>query len=127
MSYEFYKVIHLLGIVTLFLTIGGAAFLGLAIGKTTSAEDEKSLRKLLSILHGVAMLIILVAGFGLMARLGMMGGWPTWIYGKIALWLAFGASVGVLKKKPESGRMWIVLAPVLGATAAYLAVAHPGG
>lgn len=91
---------------------------------------HKGLRKGLMIGHGVTLLVIFVAGFGLMARkkigIGSGTGWPGWIFGKIGIWLAFGALAAFIKRK--AGLMphilWIV--PLLGGIAAYLAVVHPG-
>ena len=84
MSYETYKVLHLLGIMLLFACLGGLAILTLRGGED---RDVAPLRKLLTIGHGVSLLVVFVAGFGLMARIGIMKGWPTWIYAKLALWL----------------------------------------
>ena len=74
----------------------------------------------------LALIVILVAGFGLMAKLGMMKGWPTWIYGKLAIWVVLGAAATAVRKLADHGKLWIVLLPVFGAVAAYLAILHPG-
>ncbi|MCA9709469.1 MAG: hypothetical protein KDK70_26750 [Myxococcales bacterium] len=119
---EFYKVLHVLGILLLFATLGGLAVLGLRGGDD---REVGSLRKQLTIGHGVAMLMVFVAGFGMMARLGIMSGWPTWIYIKIALWLVLGAAVALVRRVPEMGRVWLVLLPLVGAAAAWVAFTHP--
>lgn len=123
MSYEAYKVLHLLAILLLFTGLGGLAVNAMRTG----AEDEvRPLRKFLSITHGVALLVIFVAGFGLMARTGLMGGgWPLWIWIKLGVWLALGASVVLVRRKPELGRAWVLVLPLLGAVAVYMAVAKP--
>ena len=59
MSYQFYKLLHLIGVIILFSGIG--AVLATANGTTKN--------KLASIANGVGLLVIFVAGFGLMARL----------------------------------------------------------
>ncbi|MEM6995733.1 MAG: hypothetical protein AAF721_34810 [Myxococcota bacterium] len=128
MSYEFYKVLHLLCILALACGLGGLAVLSL----TSSADDHKGLRKGLMIVHGVALLVIFVAGFGMMARkgigIGAAGdtGWPGWIFGKMGIWLALGGMAAFIKRKADLSwhALWAV--PVLGALAAYLAVVHPG-
>jgi uncharacterized membrane protein SirB2 len=124
MSYEVYKVLHILGILTLLCALGATAILSL----TGKAEDEASTRKLLMALHGVALLVILVAGFGLMARTGIVqgGGWPGWIYGKLGIWLVFGASVAFVRRSGDKAVRWVVLLPLLGGVAAWLAVVKPG-
>lgn len=122
MSTEFYKVLHLLAILVLFMSMGGLAMVTLRDG---TEEDKKRARKPLMILHGVALLVIFVAGFGLMARMGMMGsGWPTWIFGKLGVWLVLGGITALLKK--PLGLAWYLIVPALGAVGAMLAVLKPG-
>ncbi|MEM7151807.1 MAG: hypothetical protein AAF799_03150 [Myxococcota bacterium] len=122
MSYELYKVLHLLGIMVLFACLGGIAILGLRGG---DERDVKPLRKVLTIGHGVSLLVVFVAGFGLMARIGIMSGWPTWIFIKLGLWLVLGAALTLVKRTPEMGRVWLFLLPLVGAAAAWVAVTHP--
>lgn len=123
MSYEFYKVVHLFGILLLFASLGGAAMLALRGG---SPEETGGLRKLLAALHGVALLVIFVAGFGLMARLNMMGSaWPLWIYVKLGVWAVLGGSIALVRRRPQVGRLGYVVLPLIGALAAYMAVTKP--
>ncbi len=69
------------------------------------------------------MFLALVAGFGLMGRLGT--GMQTWITAKIVLWLVVGAYMSVIVRKPDLSKVhWFVLL-VLGATGAYVALYKP--
>ncbi|MCX4243559.1 hypothetical protein [Paraliomyxa miuraensis] len=122
MPTEVYKVLHLLGIMLLFASLGGMAVLGLRGGDD---REVAPVRKLLTIAHGVSLLVVFVAGFGLMARLGIMSGWPTWIYIKLALWLVLGAAVAVVRRTPDLGKVWLWLLPLVGAAAAWVAFTHP--
>lgn len=106
----------------LFASLGGTAVLGLRGG---DEREVGSVRRVLTIGHGVALLVVFVAGFGLMARLGIMSGWPTWIYIKIALWLVLGGAVALVRRTPELGRVWLFLLPLVGAAAAWVAFTHP--
>ncbi len=127
MSPEFYKVLHLCGIFLLFCTLGGLAMLAWQTrGAQAVKEEVIAARKRLVMFHGIALLVIFVAGFGLMAKLGMMKGWPLWIYGKLAIWVLLGASSIMVRKAAEHGKLWVLLLPLVGAVAAYLAVVHPG-
>ncbi len=124
MSYEVYKVLHILGILTLLCALGGTAILSL-LGAT---KDQPGARKLLMAMHGIALVLILVAGFGLMARkgIGHGGGWPGWLYGKLAIWLVFGASIAFVRRAGDKATMWLVILPLLGGVAAWLAINQPG-
>lgn len=118
MDYLSYKFLHLAGVLFLFTALGG-----MAIG---ARHQDAQVRKLGSIVHGLSLLVLLVSGFGLIARLGIgHDGIPMWIWIKLALWLVFGASV-VLIKRWQGGRvtLWLLL-PVIGLVAAYLGLFHP--
>ncbi len=114
MSYEFYKVLHLAGLVTLFTSLGALAFV---------PSDR---RKPLMMLHGISTVVMLVAGFGLLARLGLMGNLGPWVYGKLAIWIVMGASPVVLRRKPEMALTLLLVSIALGALAAGLAIYKPG-
>lgn len=114
MSYEFYKIAHVLGLVTLFASLGALALVG----------PER--RKPFMILHGVAMAVMLVAGFGLLARLGMMGNLGLWVYLKLGIWLILGGWPTLQKKKPALALPLLLATIVLGALAASFAILKPG-
>jgi hypothetical protein len=117
MSYQFYNILHVVGVIVLFSALG---VLAASAGSTSSA-----LRKAASVAHGVAVVVILVAGFGLLARLGFFGDIPTWAYLKMGLWAVLAAIIVPLKRKPEwAVGLWVAM-PVIGALAAWLAIAKP--
>jgi hypothetical protein len=119
MPYEIYKVLHILGITLVFMALGGAA---LHAGNGGTRETNPG-RGIVASVHGVGMLVILVAGFGMLAKIG--GGLPGWIHPKLLIWLLLGAAPVLIARKPGSARfMWIVL-PLLAAVAAYLGINHP--
>ena len=122
MPIEVYKVLHLVGIMLLFASLGGLAILGLRGGDD---RDVAPVRRLLTIGHGVALVFVFVAGFGLMARLGIMSGWPAWIWLKLALWLLLGAAPTLIRRTPDLGRVWLFLLPLVGGAAAWVAFTHP--
>jgi hypothetical protein len=123
-SYELYKVIHLVAVLVLFSVLGGAMVH--AINGGTPATNAA--RRSITILHGTGLLIILIAGFGLVARLDLLsGGVPGWVIGKLVIWLLAGILLTVPRQKPALARP-ILLAglPLLAAAAAWLAVYKPG-
>ena len=115
MSYDFYKILHLTGILLTFTSLSGYIFY-LIQNKT----NEKA--KFFSILHGVGLLIVLVSGFGLAARLGYMQQLPNWIYIKLAIWILLGGSLVIVKRQVLSPLMTYSLILTLGILAAITAV-----
>jgi len=107
-----YKVLHLAGVVGLFTALGSLI-----------ATDENGSRKLGSILHGTSLILILVSGFGMVAKFGY--GFPGWVIAKLVIWLALGAMLAVAKRKalPQGATFGVVL--VLGSLAAWLGIYKP--
>ena len=80
-------------------------------------------RKLIGITHGVALLVVLVAGFGMIAKMKI--GFPGWIWGKMGIWLALGASLAVIPKIPKLAKVFWLGLIFIAALAAYLAIQKP--
>ena len=64
-SLETYKVLHILGVLLAFASLGGLT-LTVANG---AAKSTSSVRRLITISHGVSTTVILLCGFGALARL----------------------------------------------------------
>ena len=75
---------ELVGIAGLFMAIGGVA-VHAANGGTRAASAT---RRIVSLIHGLGALLILVGGFGMLARLGFLHGanLPAWLWVKVVLW-----------------------------------------
>src|SRR6476659_8272466 len=99
MSYEFYRILHVIGIFGLMLSLGGMSIYMMSGGTRASFTA----RKLLGAIHGVSLLIILVTGFGLIARLGV--GFPGWAITKLFIWLVLGGLPGLIYKKPSLSKV----------------------
>jgi len=126
MTYSAYKVIHLLGVIFLFTAIGGSVFLRFSGVQQALEGAGANVRRVTGIVHGVALLVILISGFGVLARLDLMqGGVPGWVWGKLLIWLLLGAALPVARKVPRAaGVLWWLL-PLLGTVAAWLAIVKP--
>ncbi len=114
-----YKILHLAGVVGLFGALGAAA----ANAGQAQAGVGDAWRRSIRVLHGVSLLVILVAGFGMLARLGE--GFPGWAMAKVVLWFVMGALVAVPYRSPGRARLVLWSLPLLGALAAWLALAKP--
>lgn len=119
-SFGTYKVIHLLGVMMLFLSLGGGMLYSINGGKKDHRWRIPSL-----VTHGLGMIFTLVGGFGLLARLGIVSEMPSWVIIKLVIWLIFGAWVALIYRKPALMPIlwWVIL--ILGAVAAYLGGEKP--
>jgi hypothetical protein len=115
MDLDLYRWLHLAGVIFLFSALGAAVLLARA------GNDQG--RKWIAITHGLALLVILVSGFGALAKLGM--GFPPWVWIKLLIWLLLGAAVVLVRKMPQRAGLWWVLLPLLGAAAAWLGIFKP--
>ncbi len=119
MPYTVYKLIHVTSILFLFATAGGVA-LYVANGGT---REGNVARKWVSAIHGLALVLIVISGFGLVARLGT--GFQLWVWAKFALWFIIGSLALLPLSKPHLGYRLFFLIPFLGGLAAYLAIFKP--
>lgn len=118
MRTQIYQVLHFLGIFMIFLGYGGL------IVRAVTDPANKRLRKLGAITSGIGLFLVLLGGFGLLARLGY--GWPLWILVKVVIWVALGALIAVINRKPElSGTTWWGTL-LLGLVAILMVVFKPG-
>ena len=120
--YESYKVLHILGVLLAFAALGGLA-LTVANGAT---KKISSVQRLIGAPHGAAMFIILLGGFGALARIGVMHGTlPGWVLVKLACWVLLAVLVAVPYRKPAWARPIFWCLPVLGGIAAVMAIYKP--
>ena len=106
MDYHTYKLIHLIGLCILFFSLG-SLFTKYNKGAVMG--------------HGIGLLILFVAGFGMQAK-GGIDGFPLWLIAKIVIWLAFGAAIVLAKRNVITGKVAWISMIALGSLAAYLGV-----
>ncbi|HAE19681.1 MAG: hypothetical protein L7U83_02400 [Akkermansiaceae bacterium] len=104
-----YKSIHFVGLIILFV----------GIGSLISADPKKPASfRLPAMIHGIGLLLILVSGFGLQAKLKL--GFPVWMISKVVILLALGGSIALIKRKVLPPVAIYLLVIFLGGIAAYL-------
>ncbi len=104
-----YKIIHFIGLIVLFLGIGSLI--------ATDPRKPAAMRRP-AMIHGIGLLLILVSGFGMLAKMKM--GFPTWMIGKLVILLLLGAMIVVIKRRLIPAPAIYLIVIVLGAIAAYL-------
>jgi hypothetical protein len=110
MDYTSYKIIHLIGISVLGLGVGGM----MAGGAN---------RKPFAICQGVGLLVMLVSGFGLLAKLKL--GYPPFAIVKTVLWLVIGMLPLLFRKLKLPIGLSIVISLTLVGIMAWLGVVKP--
>ena len=120
-SFETYKLLHILGVVILFAGLGG---LTLTVANGATKQTSGALRTI-AMAHGIGVFVVLLGGFGALARLGMKDGLPGWILVKLAIWLVVAGLVAVPYRKPELAKPIFWLLPVLAAVAIGMALWKP--
>ena len=112
LSHSTYLIVHLAGLLLLALSIGGLVM--------PSAADRA---KMLKILHGVGLFLLLLGGFGMLARLGIGWPFPAWLFVKLALWFVMGAFPVFQKKLSGNADLWVAVLLIM--TAIAMGVAKP--
>ena len=113
MDPNFYQGLHIIGISMVFLGYGAL------LARSMASPENVSVRKLGSITSGIGLLLILVAGFGLISKLGHSFT-ETWILVKFIIWLLLGGLIVLINRKPQLAMILWCLLIALSATAAIM-------
>lgn len=115
-----YKWLHLIGVFLILFAFGSLIFRA-----ATGVDHPTFSKRRLSVAHGVGMLLSLVGGFGMLARLGITGGdWPSWVSTKFGIWLALGLMMAPVNRAPTRAATWWWLILLLVITASFLGLHH---
>lgn len=122
MPYSLYKLMHYVGIFAMLVIFALACAHALRDG----ARDDRRARRGFAIAHGVAALLILTGGFGMLARLGVVhGGLPGWIIAKLAIWLVLAGAIALPALDRRLARWLTVAVPLAALAAAATAIYKP--
>ena len=122
MDYPSIKLFHLVGIMLLFLGLGGMVFAAYA----GFGPAKKQVRRAAALCHGIGLLFILVSGIAMLSSLGLLHGDPPgWVKAKFLIFLLLGASIFPAARLSRA--IWILITAwvLLGTAAAYLALYKP--
>ena len=111
MSPTTYHIIHISSLLVLF----GYTFYAFA----APAETKKRVM----MITGIASLLALIGGFGLLAKLQL--GFPGWIVVKLVCWLGLSAFAGMGYRKREKAGLFMLIAVVLAITAVAMVYVRP--
>jgi len=120
MTFEIYKVLHIVGLI----------FLALGLGSTLAAAPGQKAPRSAMIQHGLGVLIMFAAGFGMMAKhpdgdMSGPGSWTAWLILKMVAWFILAAMPSLLKHGTVPRSIgWLVVVLLAGA-AAYLGIVKP--
>ncbi len=111
-----YLFLHLFGIFLLFGSLGGLALHVMNGGD----KESNASRKLIMMSHGISLIVILIAGVGLLHR-GFGSFADGWVHAKLGIWLLLGAAPAIIYRVPSAVKMlWFIL-PLMGGLAFYFA------
>lgn len=120
-SYQLYKVVHIFGLLLTFMSLG-ALFLHVHNGGDKASNRG---RALVAASHGIGLFLVLLGGFGMLARLKLDFVAVPWVHAKLLIWLLLGGILALPYRVPAAAKALWVTVPVLGGLAAWLAVYKP--
>jgi uncharacterized membrane protein SirB2 len=109
-----YYILHLIG---LFVLAGWTFF--------AFAGPAPETRKRVMMLTGIASLVVLIGGFGLVAKVYANNFAQGWLIVKIICWLGLSSLAGIAYRRPEARGTLSTLALVFIAVAVYMVYAKP--
>ncbi len=112
MSPNFYHVVHLISL----LVLTGFTFYAFA-------GPAPATKKRVMILTGIASLLMLVSGVGLMHKMALA--WQGWVIVKIVCWLAISAFAGVAYRRPGARGVLSAVTILLAGVAVYMVYNKP--
>lgn len=115
MDLQTYRIIHLFGLSLVLMALGGLVVHALNGG----TKSNNAFRKGAIISHGVGLLLVLVAGFGMLHKTQHDVGWMV---GKMVLWLVLGGAVAVVYKSKVMAKAIFLTVPLVVLIGAVMAL-----
>ncbi len=112
MTPETYRLIHVIGVLCLFIGLGGLL-----------ASEGK--RGPFFALHGLGLVAMAVAGVGFLHKSGVSWPWPGWVLAKIGCWLLLALLPALVKRGIVSRPAAVLLVLAVGGAAVWLVQFKP--
>lgn len=120
-----YEIVHLIGIALTMAALGATALHALEGGTRRGPRARRGL----VITYGVGLFLILLGGFGMLARLGIaragVAAFPGWLWAKLTVWAVLGAVMMLPYRRPSWSMPMLLLTPLLIGLATYFALYKP--
>ena len=120
-----YEIVHLIGIALTMVALGATALHALEGGTRRGPRA----RRALVVTYGVGLFLILLGGFGMLARLGIaragVAAFPGWLWAKLTVWAVLGAVMMLPYRRPAWAMPMLLLTPLLIGLATYFALYKP--
>lgn len=122
---DLYEIVHIVGIALVMVAFGGIA-VHAAEGGTR--RGPRARRALLGA-YGAGLFLVLLGGFGMLARIGAASGgiaaFPGWLWAKLAVWTVLAAIMVMPYRRPGSLMPVLFATPLLAGLATYFALYKP--
>ena len=97
---------------------------GALLGRSMAGSTDAKVKKMGSITSGIGLVLMIIAGFGLMSKL-YGNNFEPWMIAKLVIWLVLGGLVALINRKPALAvpLWWGILG--LGALAGIMVYIRP--
>jgi hypothetical protein len=113
MTIDFYKFLHVSSVL---LLVGGVFY---------SFAAPQEARKRMLMLTGIAAVVVLFGGFGLLSKIHS-NHFYAWVIVKIVAWLGLAGLTGIAFRRREKTGLWVSLAIALSLLSIAMAIFKPG-
>lgn len=122
---DLYEIVHLIGIALTMSALGATALHALEGGTRRGPRA----RRTLAWVYGGGLFLILLGGFGMLARLGIaragVAAFPGWLWAKLTVWVLLGAVMILPYRRPAVAMPLLLGTPLLIGLATYFALYKP--
>lgn len=122
---DLYEIVHIIGLALVMTSLGGIAIHAAEGGPRKGPGARRGLLWA----YGAGLFLILLGGFGMLARLGLAKGgmaeFPGWLWAKLAVWAILGAVMAIPYRAPKAAVPVLLAVPLLAGLATYFALYKP--